>query len=112
MQKMRVKDTDDAVAGVTALREILVSELATIDRLIKKCEHGSLAKRTKSAPSGGEEQDQILATYQRVRTSLLSGLASIDEVLGWVHMLAEKDPEGNELDCVRSLPQVNILPSC
>lgn len=107
MQKMRVKDTDDAVAGVTALREILVAELATIDRLIRKCEHGGKADAGRDS-----EGAQVLATYQRVRTSLLSGLASIDEVLGWVHMLAEKDPEGNELDCVRALPTVNILPSC
>jgi len=107
MQKMRVKDTDDAVAGVTALREILVAELATIDRLIRKCEHGADADDHRDG-----EGAQVLATYQRVRTSLLSGLASIDEVLGWVHMLAEKDPEGNELDCVRALPTVNILPSC
>ena len=82
MQKMRVKDTDDAVAGVTALREILVSELATIDRLIRKCEHGEGGQRAVKESEG----DQVLATYQRVRTSLLSGLASVDEVLGWVHM--------------------------
>lgn len=103
MQKMRVKDTDDAVAGVSALREILASELATIDRLIQRTELENEGKAR-------EEAEQIMATYERVRTSLLSGLVSVDEVLGWVHMLAEKDPEGNELDCVRSLPYVNILP--
>lgn len=102
MEKMRVRHTDDAVSGVTALREILVNELANIEALI--C--------LSSQDDPGIEADPLLLeAYSRLRTSLISGVVSADEVLGWVHALAEKDPEGNELECVRQLPDVNILPT-
>lgn len=56
------------------------------------------------------EGKEPLEVYQRARIALLSGIASVDEVLAWVHLLAAKDPEGNELDCVRALPQVRVSP--
>jgi len=99
---MRIQDTDDAVSGVMALRQVLSSELGTIERLIRRAD--------KTPAAGNEEAQELMDTYDRVRTSLLSGLASVDEVLGWVHMLAEKDSDGNELECVRTLPYVNVLP--
>lgn len=102
MEKMRVRHTDDAVSGVGALREILVNELANIESLI--------AFATESEPDI-EADPLILEAYHRLRTSLISGVVSADEVLGWVHALAEKDPEGNELECVRRLPNVNIQPT-
>ncbi len=103
MEKMRVRHTDDAVSGVRALREILVNELANIESLIAMS----------AADDPDTETDPlILEAYSRLRTSLISGVVSADEVLGWVHALAEKDPEGNELECVRRLPDVNILPTC
>lgn len=102
MERMRIQDTDDAVSGVTALRQLLTSELGTVERLIRRAD--------KVPASGTEEARELRDTYDRVRTSLLSGLASVDEVLGWVHMLAEKDSDGNELESVRSLPYVNVLP--
>lgn len=102
MEKMRVRHTDDAVSGVTALREILVNELANIESLI--------AMASTNDPEA-EADPLILEAYSRLRTSLISGVISADEVLGWVHALAEKDPEGNELECVRRLPHVNILPT-
>ncbi|QAU33474.1 hypothetical protein [Janthinobacterium sp. 17J80-10] len=102
MEKMRVRHTDDAVSGIGALREILVNELTNIESLI--------ALAVENDPEI-ETDPLILEAYQRLRTSLISGVVSADEVLGWVHALAEKDPEGNELECVRRLPQVNILPT-
>ena|SRR6478672_6367898 len=102
MERMRIQDTDDAVSGVMALRQVLSSELGTIERLIRRAD--------KTPAAGNEEAQELMDTYDRVRTSLLSGLASVDEVLGWVHMLAEKDSDGNELECVRTLPYVNVLP--
>lgn len=101
MEKMRVRHTDDAVSGVTALREILVNELANIESLIRVANE---------ADSVIQEDQIILEAYNRLRTSLISGIVSTDEVLGWVHALAEKDPDGNELECVKRLPEVNVLP--
>lgn len=102
MEKMRVRHTDDAVSGVSALREILVNELANIENLIALCNESD---------AGIETDPLILEAYQRLRTSLISGIVSADEVLGWVHALAEKDPEGNELECVQRLPFVNVQPT-
>lgn len=101
MEKMRVLDTDDAVSGVMALREILSAELDRVERLI--------ARRRQSSHVDADDMEQI-QDYERLRTSLHSGIASANEVLGWVRVLAPKDPDGNELDCVRSLPYVTALP--
>lgn len=104
MEKMTVQETDDAVSGVLALRKALDSELSTIERLIQRVDRNP-------GPSAAMETAEVLETYRRVRTILLSALASADEVLGWVRVLAVRDPEGNELDCVRSLPMVSVLPA-
>jgi hypothetical protein len=102
MEKMSIHDTDDAVTSVTALREVLTAELTAIERLVQRVD--------RSTPSGRTETDDMIETYCRIRTSLLSGLASVDEVLGWVRVLAPKDAEGNEMDSVRSLPYVkNVM---
>jgi hypothetical protein len=104
MEKMSVHDTDDAVTSVTALREVLSSELTAIERLVQKVDHSA-------AKNGADDPDDLIETYRRIRTSLLSGLASVDEVLGWVRVLAPKDADGNEMDCVRALPHVRNMHS-
>lgn len=103
MEKMSIHDTDDAVTSVTALREVLTAELTAIERLVQRGD--------RAGANGKSETDDLMETYCRVRTSLLSGLASVDEVLGWVRVLAPKDAEGNEMDCVRSLPYVKNVVS-
>jgi hypothetical protein len=102
MERMSIHDTDDAVTSITALREVLHSELSAIERMVRKV-HTSPDTVIK------EDAEEIMETYQRLRTSLLSGIASVDEVLGWVRILAPKDPEGNELDSVRSLPYMTSV---
>jgi hypothetical protein len=104
MERMTVHDTDDAVTSVTALREVLYAELSTIERMVQKV-------TTSPEDASRADTEEIIETYQRLRTSLLSGIASVDEVLGWVRVLAPKDPEGNELDCVRSLPYMSSVVS-
>jgi hypothetical protein len=103
MEKMSIHDTDDAVTSVSALREVLTAELTAIERLMQRVD--------RSTPSDRTETDDLIETYCRIRTSLLSGLASVDEVLGWVRVLAPKDAEGNEMDSVRSLPYVKNVVS-
>jgi hypothetical protein len=103
MEKMSIHDTDDAVTSVTALREVLSAELTSIERMVQRVDRTSMN-------SNGEE-DNLMESYSRIRTSLLSGLASVDEVLGWVRVLAPKDADGNEMDCVRSLPYVKNVVS-
>jgi hypothetical protein len=103
MEKMSIHDTDDAATSVTALREVLSAELMAIERLVQRVD--------RSSESGTADTDDLIESYYRIRTSLLSGLASVDEVLGWVRVLAPKDAEGNEMDCVRTLPYVKNVVS-
>ncbi|WP_019142876.1 hypothetical protein [Noviherbaspirillum massiliense] len=103
---LSVQDTDDAVSSMMALRGILTSDLEDVERLLRR----TLQIPGNGAEAEGEEMEgeKPLEVYQRARTTLLSGIASIDEVLAWVHLVAAKDPEGNELDCVRSLPSMTV----
>jgi hypothetical protein len=100
MGNLSVRDTDDAVSSIIALQEILWVDLHDVENNLRRMERASIA----GAAAGADEA----VVYRTARTALLSGLASINEVLGWVHLMAEKDPEGNDLDCVRSLPNVNV----
>lgn len=100
MATITVRDTDDAVSSMMALREALSFDLDITEKRIREIERSRSVKADAEA-----EESQIL---ERARTALLSGLASVDEVLGWVHLMAEKDPEGNEPDSVRMLPYLHI----
>lgn len=105
---LSVRDTDDAVSSMMALRNVLSADLADVERLM----HRPLQIPTEDDESEEDaiEGQEPLEVYQRARSALLSGIASIDEVLAWVHLVAAKDPEGNELDCVRTLPFVRVSP--
>jgi hypothetical protein len=83
------------------LREVLVDDLLDVESRLDELERSSveLAKG---------KNDEALS-YRTARTALLSGLASIDEVLGWVHLVAEKDADGNELESVLSLPHLSVM---
>jgi hypothetical protein len=102
--KMLVCDTDDAVSGVLGLRQALVTELSTIEQLIET---------VRSTPDAGPEPtaEVSLEVYCLIRTNLLSALAGVTEILGWVRLFAEKDPEGNELESVKSLPYLSLRPT-
>lgn len=100
MATLSVREADDAVSGMHALRSALTNDLKDILQRIDELEN--------SCAHDAESVKQELIVYQTARTALLSGLASINEVLAWVRLAAVKDPEGNELDCVRSLPEVMV----
>jgi hypothetical protein len=97
------EDTEVIVAAMLLLRDNLYLDLEDIEQRIK---------------GGGVDfyvddelgPDQLLNALRRGRTQLLSGLLSVDEVLGWTRVYAPKDADGNELECVRELPRVTITP--
>lgn len=100
MATISIHDTADAVSSMTALRDALSADLAATEQHLRELEEAA-----------GEQPDaelEEIVIFQRARTALLSGLASVEEVLGWVHLMAEKDPQGNELEAVRSLPSLHI----
>jgi hypothetical protein len=98
---LSVSDTDDSVAGMTALREVLTEDLLDVESRLHELEYSG-------TPMTDSKKDEMLV-YQTARTALLSGLVSIDEVLGWVHLVAEKDADGNELESVLSLPSLAVV---
>ena len=98
---LSVTDTDDAVVGVTALREVLAEDLLDVE--------GRLMELARSTTPMTDSKKEEMLVYQTARTALLSGLASVDEVLGWIHLVAEKDADGNELDSVLSLPNLAVM---
>ncbi|MDB5798279.1 MAG: hypothetical protein JWP36_2181 [Paucimonas sp.] len=98
---LNVTDTDDAVSGMNALREVLTEDLVDVEGRLLELEH--------SGTPVTESKKEEMLVYQTARTALLSGLASIDEVLGWIHLVAEKDADGNEIDSVLALPSLAVM---
>lgn len=99
MANISVRAADDAVSGIYALKDSLTNDLDDVLQRIEELKHSCAAP---------EFVRQEIVIYETARTALLSALASINEVLSWVRLAAVKDSEGNELPCVRSLPQVIV----
>ncbi len=101
MENMSLGDISDAVSSMQALRESLATELDEIEGRIHDLSESPLAT-TSTVVSD-------LRVYYVARAALYSGLASINEVLGWVRLMAATDSEGNTADVVKSLPTVPVF---
>lgn len=101
MENMKLGDISDAVSSMQTLRESLTAELDQIEDRIHELEEWPLATTTNVISD--------LRVYHVTRAALYSGLASINEVLGWVRMMAVTDAEGNTADAVKSLPIVPVF---
>lgn len=100
MGTLNIHDADDAVSSMRALREVLADNLEEVLSHLAVVQH--------LHPADAKDRIEEISVYEMARTSLLSGLASINEVLAWVRLAAAKDAEGNEPDCVKSLPEVPV----
>lgn len=101
MERMDLCDATDAVSSMQALRDELSEELDDIQKRIHELAQSPLAKS-----DVGISDMQV---YCVARAALYSGLASINEVLGWVRLMAAKDAEGNVSEVVKSLPTVPVF---
>lgn len=101
MEKMDLGNATDAVSSMQALRAVLNEDLEDIENRIQELAQSALA----TSESGVSE----MQVYYVARAALYSGLASINEVLGWVHLMAAKDAEGNVAEVVKSLPTVPVF---
>jgi len=99
MSNLSAGVTDDAVSSLLVLRELLVNQLATVENVLRESQDSTHEELIEHEGPSAHEINQA-------RTSVLSGLASIEETLSWVRFLAVKDPKGNELECVRDLPDL------
>jgi hypothetical protein len=98
MEIMDLCDTNDAVSSMRALRIALTEDLDDIEMRIHELAQSPLA--------GSESGMNDMQVYYVARAALYSGLASINEVLGWVRLIAAKDAEGNVAEVVKSIPTV------
>jgi len=101
MEKMDLCDASNAVSSMQALRTEMTGDLDDIENRIRELAQSPLA----SSVCGIDE----MRIYCVARAALYSGLASINEVLGWVRLLTEKDSEGNVAEVVKSLPTVAVF---
>jgi hypothetical protein len=102
METIAICEADAAMSSMQALHSAMTLELGTIEQRIE-----ALAASAASAEyvAGNEE----MSVYDVTRAALYSGLASINEILGWVQLLTEKDPEGNVFESVKALPTVTVF---
>jgi len=91
MEMLHVRDTDDVVSGLMALRKLLSIELTNVEKLTEEVNAFMMVDPL-------NESDISIEECQQARTGLLSALASIDELFGWVHLLAERDEQSEEME--------------
>lgn len=101
MQKINIDDADAAMSSMQSLRSAMTLELEDIEERME-----TLAALPAADSESGIEE---MAVYGVTRAALYSGLASINEVLGWVHLMTEKDAEGNISEAVKALPTLQVF---
>ncbi|TFW20808.1 hypothetical protein E4L96_09920 [Massilia arenosa] len=98
MTRIALEAAADALAGLNALRSAMTDDLEDVESYLDQAD----APRDPAA-----EAD--LAVYHVMRASLYSGLACINEVLGWVKLLADSAPEGEFSETLKALPPVPVF---
>jgi hypothetical protein len=101
METIEVCDADDAVSSMQALRSAMTVDLDDIEQRIESLSSSPL--------TDSESSIEEMKVYCVARAALYSGLASINEILGWVHLMTEKDAEGNVSEAVKMLPTVSVF---
>lgn len=101
MEKININDADAAMSSMQSLHSAMTLELEDIEERME-----TLAGLPSADSASGIEE---MAVYGVTRAALYSGLASINEVLGWVHLMTEKDSEGNISEAVKALPTLQVF---
>lgn len=101
MEKININVADAAMSSMQSLHSAMTLELEYIEERMETL----AALPSAVSPSCIED----MAVYGVTRAALYSGLASINEVLGWVHLMAEKDSEGNISEAVKALPALQVF---
>lgn len=101
MATLKIHQAVDTVSGMQALHEVLSEDLTHIESCIQDIGFPSPESATAS---------QDLDTHIRARAALHGGLASINEVLGWIRLATEKDENGDEYRAMWPLPGVPVSP--
>jgi len=91
-------DMDDAVAAIEALHDVLSSDLEELEARIRALGHSIVLGPAPDNPEASE--------FYEARASLHSGLASIAEVLAWIQLKTEEDPDGEVAVALQPLPKL------
>jgi hypothetical protein len=102
MGSINNSEAEEAVSGMKALQSALTEELEDIESRIDALGDDSLCL------SPDETEEEVKICYV-ARAALFSALAGINEVLGWVHLMAERDSNGNVADVITALPIVPVF---
>ena len=101
MDTIDLCDAGDAMSSMQALRSAMTVELEDVENCMQELSN--------SSDANSDDAIDEMAVYCAARTALYSGLASINEVLSWVHLMTEKGPDGNTAEVVRSLPTIQTF---
>jgi len=101
MQKININDADAAMSSMQSLHSAMTLELEDIEERME-----TLAGLPSADSTAGIEE---MVLYGVTRAALYSGLASINEILGWVHLMTEKDSEGDIHEAVKALPALQVF---
>jgi len=101
MEKIDIRDTDAAMSSMQALHSAMTLELDHVEQRMDTLAESPTAQSVSSI--------EEMSVYYVARAALYSGLASINEILGWVHLMTEKDSEGNISDAVKALPTLQVF---
>lgn len=99
MATLKIENAVDAVTGMQALHDVLLNELSHIEDCIQELD------AAKPAVAGSSDDHD---THLRARAALYGGIASINDVLGWVRLMTERDLNGDEFRALWPLPNVPV----
>src|SRR3569832_644422 len=100
MEMLHVRDNGDVVSGLMALRKLLSIELVNVEKLTKE-------KNAYMMVDPLNESNISIEECQQARTGLLSTQTSIDELFGWVHLLAERESQADEMEYAQPLSHMS-----
>ena len=90
-------EMDAAVAALDALHAALTDDLEELEARIRMEDHSIILAEP-------VQDTSRMAEYHEARTALLSALASIAEVLGWIQWKSEDEPDGELAVALLPLP--------
>lgn len=102
MGSITISDAEHAVSSMKALQSALAEELEDVESRIQE-----LGKN--SPPHSQEDGDEEAKLHYVARAALYGAFASINEVLGWVNLMVERDSNGNVAEAVKSLPTIPMF---
>jgi hypothetical protein len=82
-EKMDAVDANGTVSSIKTVQTLMSTELTRVERMMQEAGKAS----TMDADGNG---DQLLDAYLHIYTSLINGLASVEEALQWLRQTGQE----------------------